>query len=88
MKAGVEVFIFREKAFLTRQAVVELRPGILVFGKHVDLGFDRLRIVQRSRRYAIMVFGAMKSERATTARTVEVRLRELVEGCCTAGGGP
>ncbi len=65
----VEVFIFGEKAFLTRQAVVESRPSMLVLGKHMDLGVDRLRIVQRSRRDAIMAFSAMESERATTAWT-------------------
>ena len=65
----VEIFIFREKAFLTRQAVVELRPGMLMLGKHMDLGPDRLRIVQRTCRDAIVVCGAMKSERATAAWT-------------------
>jgi len=58
----VEGFVFRQKAFLTWQTVVEFGPGILVLGEHMVFNFDCLRIIQRSRRDAFMVIGAMKSD--------------------------
>ena len=66
---------------MARQAVVEPRPRVLVFGKHMVLGLNRLRIVQGSRRDANVMSGAMKSKRATTIWTkapLDV-LRRLIE---------
>jgi hypothetical protein len=68
MKAWVvEVFVFRKKTFLTRQAINKLRPSMLVLSEHMYFGLDHLRIIQRSRSDAIMVLGAMKSKWATAA---------------------
>lgn len=63
MKAWVvEGFVFREEAFLPWQTVVELRPGILALSEHMVFGFDCLRIIQRSRRDALMGIGTVKSD--------------------------
>ena len=64
-----ELTIFRKKAFLTWQPVPGPGPAMLVFGKHMELGLEHLRIVQSPHSDRDTNIATMKCEWASAVWT-------------------